>query len=104
MQILGAPYQVPINISTDLSLSFDAYESNLLAFGADNAPGPESAYLRAPYGLLNVDIGVELPHDHLTAVNVRLCWELVVSRYFLSNTLLCKMHVVCTFMATMLVR
>ena len=82
MQILGAPYQVPINVSTDLGLSFNTYESNLLAFGADNAPGPESVHLRAPYGLLNVDTGVELPHDHLTAVNVRSCWDLVVSRCF----------------------
>ena len=71
MQILDAPYQSPVNVSTDLSLSFYGYQSNLLAFGAANAPGPESVYLRAPYGLLNVETGVELPRDYLTAVTVR---------------------------------
>ena len=73
MQILDAPYQSPVNVSTDLILSFYGYESDLLAYGAANAPGPESVYLRAPYGLLNVNAGVEVPREYLTAVNVRSC-------------------------------
>ena len=79
MQILDASYQPPVNVSVDLSLSFYGYESDLLAFGASNAPGPEKVYLRAPYGLLNVETGVEMPRDYLTAVNVRSCQHLLVT-------------------------
>ena len=73
LQISNAPYQSPVNVSVDLEVSYNDHKSDLLAYGAGNAPGPESVYLRAPYGLLNVETGVELPRDYLTAFDVRAC-------------------------------
>ena len=78
LQILQAPYQSPVNVSTALTLPFSPHDSDLLAFGESTAPGPETVYLRAPLGLLNIDTGVPMPRSHLTAVNVRpptcTCW------------------------------
>ena len=70
MQILQAPYQSPVNVTTSLGLAFSPEDSDLLAFGEATAPGPEIVYLRAPLGLLNIDTGVPVSRNHLTALNV----------------------------------
>lgn len=67
-QILGAPYQTPINLTTSVT-EYYPYTGNLQAYDANNAPGPSTVYLRQEGGLQHAQDGLAVPHSFLRAVH-----------------------------------
>lgn len=66
VQILSAPYQAPINITTTILQPFEN-NAQLQAYAAANAPGPKQIYLRQAGGLTHRTDGLPVPRTFLTA-------------------------------------